>query len=51
MVLSRLRKAVSDGVLFAGKVAIAERGEEAFKRVFCTFWGRIGKRGGKGWEC
>lgn len=49
-VLSRGRKAGSDGVLFAGSVAIAERGEEAFKGPLCTLWERIGKRvrrGGK----
>jgi hypothetical protein len=38
------------GCLFAGNDMIAELGEEAFKRLFCTLWGRIGKRGGKGWE-
>ena len=49
-VLSRLRKACSGGALFAGSVAIAEREEEAFKGVFCTFWERIGKKGCKGVE-
>jgi hypothetical protein len=47
-VLSSGWEACSGGALFAGKVAIAERGEEAFKRLFCAFVERIGKRGGKG---
>ena len=49
-VLSKGRKAGSGGALFAGSVAIAERGETAFKRVFCALWERKGKRGGKGWK-
>jgi hypothetical protein len=49
-VLSRGWKAGSDGALFAGRVAIAEREEEAFKRLFCTLWGRIGKKGCEGVE-
>jgi hypothetical protein len=36
--------------LFAGKVAIAERGERAFKRAFCALKERMGKRGVKGWK-
>ena len=48
-VLSRSRKACSGGALFAGKVAIAEREESAFKRPLRTFVERIGKRGAKGW--
>ena len=47
-VLSKAGKACSGGALFVGSVAIAERGQTAFKRVFCTFWERIGKRGAKG---
>jgi hypothetical protein len=40
-VLSRGRKAGSGGALFAGRVSIVEREEEAFKGLFCTFWERI----------
>ena len=36
------------GSLFAGNDMIAERGQRAFKRVFCTLWVRIRKRGAKG---
>jgi hypothetical protein len=50
MLLSRLRKAGSGGAVFAGKVAIVERGQRAFKRLFCAFVECIGKRGGKGRE-
>ena len=49
-VLSRLRGGGSSGALFAGRVAIAEREEEAFKGLFCTFKESIGKRGAKGWK-
>jgi hypothetical protein len=47
-VLSRGRRAGSGGALFVGRVAIAERGQRAFKRLFCAFWESIGKRVEKG---
>jgi hypothetical protein len=49
-VLSKGRKAGSGGALFVGRVAIAERVETAFKRLFCALWVRIGKEGCEGME-
>lgn len=46
--LSKGRKAGSGGALFVGRVAIAERVETAFKRLFCALWVRIGKEGCEG---
>jgi hypothetical protein len=48
--LSRGRKAGSNGGLLAGKVDGADERETAFNGPFCAFWERIGKEGCEGAE-